>query len=220
MIFHFVKRDFISHRLPWAILILFTIFSLMFFSYNHLIYIGLLYAYLLFAMTPMTEMTGAKWRSQHVMSRSYLLALPVERKTLFWFTQFRALIFFMPLIIFCYILPTFLPEAHRIYINFVPKNFPIGIYHVLVLVMVVWLLNCMMSLPLGFEKVWTYPTQQKRLRAYIVMIGVFLFELFLIILSCSETYLYASHPFFPLIVTSAVAFVRFYLTRRSWLTSL
>jgi hypothetical protein len=220
MIFHFVKRDFISHRLPWVVLILFTFFSLLFFSYNHLIYMGLLYAYLLFAMTPMSELTGAKWRSQHVMSRSYLLALPVERKTLFWYTQWRALIFFTPLIALAYILPTFLPEARRVYINFVPRDFPLGIYHVLVLVMVVWMLNSMISLPLSFEKVWGYPTQQKRMMAYVRMIGVFLFELGLIILSCSETYLYASRPFFPLLVTSLVTFVRFYFTRRSWLNSL
>jgi hypothetical protein len=220
MIYHFIKRDFISHRLPWAILVMGTFFSLMFFSYNHLIYLGLLYAYLLFAMSPMGEMTGAKWRSQHVMSRSYLLALPVDRKALFAVTQWRALIFFTPLIALAFILPTFLPEAQRIYINFIPKNFPFGIYHVLVILMVVWLLNSMMNLPLGFERVWAYPTQQKRMIAYARMIGVFLFELFLIILSCMETYLYGSKPIFPLVVTGFVAFIRFYLTRRSWLTSL
>jgi hypothetical protein len=220
MIFHFIKRDFVSQRLPWAVLALSTLLSLRLFPSSHLIYMGLLYAYLLFAMTPMSEMTGAKWRSQHVMSRSYLLALPVERKKLFWFTQARALVFFLPLIALAYILPTFLPEAHRIFVNFVPKDSSLGIYHVLVLLMVVWMLNSMISLPLGFEKVWGYPTQARRILAYVRMIGVFLFELFLIILSCSETYFYASKPVFPLVVTLFVAFARFYLARRSWLTSL
>ncbi len=220
MIWHFIKRDFLSHTVAWAILAATTVFSLLFFSYNHLVYLGLLYVYLLFAMQPMGELTGAKWRSQHVMSRSYLLALPVERKKLFWFTQWRALVFFLPLIAFTYILPNYLPEAHRIYINFVPKDFPLGIYHVLILVMVVWLLNSMISMPLEAERVWTYQTQQRRMWAYVRMIGVFLFELFMIILSCSETYLYASHAIFPLVVTSIVAFIRFYLTRRSWLNSL
>jgi hypothetical protein len=220
MIWHFVKQDFISHRLPWAILALITIFSLAFFSYNHLVYIGLIYAYLLFAMTPMTELTGAKWRSQHVMSRSYMLALPVDRKELFWTTQWRGLIFFLPLIAMAFILPTFLPEAHRIYINFVPKTFPLGVYHVLILVMVVWLLNCMIAIPLSFERISAIQTQQGRLWAYVRIIGVFLFELFLIILSCSETYLYASRPTFPLIVAGILALIRFFLTRRNWLTSL
>src|SRR5258708_7178466 len=52
MIFHFMKRDFISHRLPWAILVLFTMASLLLFRSSHLIYMALLYAYLLFAITP------------------------------------------------------------------------------------------------------------------------------------------------------------------------
>ncbi|HEY5038240.1 MAG TPA: hypothetical protein VIJ93_04125 [bacterium] len=220
MILHFIKRDFISHRLPWIVLGLLTFLSVKLFASSHLIYMGLLYAYLLFAMTPMGEMTGAKWRSQHVMSRSYLLALPVERKKLFWITQARALVFFLPLIALAYILPTFLPEAQRLYVNFVPKHFPFGLYHLLVLLMVVWLLNTMISLPLGFEKVWGYPTQRGRMLAYVRLIGVFLFELFLIILSCSETYFYASKPVFPLAVTAFLAFERFYLARRSWLTSL
>ncbi len=220
MIFHFMKRDFVSHRLPWFILALFTAASLLLFRSSHLIYMALLYSYLLFAMTPMAELTGAKWRSQHVMSRSYLLALPVERKRLFWFTQWRAMVFFLPMIALSYILPTFLPEAHRIYVNFMPKDFPFGLYHILVILMVVWMLNSMISLPLGFEKVWSYPSQQRRMLAYIKLIGAFLFELGLIILSCSETFFYASKPIFPLVVTGFVAFVRFYLTRRSWLNSL
>ena len=220
MIFHFIKRDFISHRLPWTVLALMTFLSVRLFASSHLIYMGLLYAYLLFAVTPMSEMTGAKWRSQHVMSRSYLLALPVKRKKLFWFTQARALVFFLPLIALVYILPTFLPEARHIYVNFVPKDFSFGIYHVLVLLMVVWMLNSMISLPLGFEKVWGYSTQGRRILAYVLIIGVFLFELLLIILSCSETFFYASKPIFPLVVTGFVAFARFYMARRSWLNSL
>jgi len=220
MILHFIKRDFLTHRLPWAILALGTLVSLKLFPSSHLLYLGLVYSYLLFAITPMSELTGAKWRSQHVMSRSYLLALPVERKKLFWLTQARALVFFLPLIALAYILPTFLPEAQRVYVNFVPKGASLGVYHVLVLLMVGWMLNSMISLPLGFERVWGYSNQRQRMMAYVLIIGAFLFELFLIILSCSETFFYASKPIFPLVVTGFVAFVRFYLARRSWLTSL
>ena len=220
MILHFIKRDFLTHRLPWAILALGTLVSLRLFPSSHLLYLGLVYSYLLFAITPMSELTGAKWRSQHVMSRSYLLALPVERKKLFWLTQARALVFFLPLIALAYILPTFLPEAQRVYVNFVPKGASLGVYHVLVLLMVGWMLNSMISLPLGFERVWGYSNQRQRLTAYVLIIGAFLLELFLIILSCSETFFYASKPIFPLVVTGFVAFVRFYLARRSWLNSL
>ena len=37
MIFHFIKRDFISHLLPWAVLALLTLLSLRLLASSHLI---------------------------------------------------------------------------------------------------------------------------------------------------------------------------------------
>ena len=101
MTLHFLKRDFIDFRLEWVILLIVTTLAVVV-SYTpaaRFSWIGLLYAYGIFAIAPLPEILGSVWRTQHHLSRHYLLSLPVPHKKLFLIQQIRLLTFCLPLMI-------------------------------------------------------------------------------------------------------------------------
>lgn len=96
MILHFLARDLKSHRLHWLLIALVTLVGLPFASSSSGATLLLGYAYFFFALTPMNQLMGFTWRSQHVMSRNYLLSLPLSRDRLYAIIQIRAGVFWLP----------------------------------------------------------------------------------------------------------------------------
>lgn len=226
MIFHFIKRDFGTHKFHWVILVVFTILALFVqMSCRSIFPLFLLlgYGYLLFGMVPLSNLTGSAWRSQHVMSRNYLLSLPVNRKRLFLLTQFRALVFFTPFVLWAFITPLFVSKPVTLENYFPVENplpiYPFAVYPLMVIATVAWLFNSMITLALSYERVSTYLTQQQRTIEHLKIMGVFLTESALIAFSFLSTILYTVSPFLPLILISLVAVLRFILTRKRWLGS-
>lgn len=99
MIRHFLRRDFLDFRLGWIIVAIITGLGLGTFAVSaHTASLaGLFYAYFIFALLPIGHIQGSLWRTQHQMSRHYLLSLPVSHKRLFVVQQIRLVVFWLPL---------------------------------------------------------------------------------------------------------------------------
>jgi hypothetical protein len=90
MIRHFLRRDFRDCRLYWASLLLITVASL----FAGVIGLTILFwVYFMFPSMAQGYILGSPWRTQHQMSRHYLLALPISHKKLFVIQQARMLVF-------------------------------------------------------------------------------------------------------------------------------
>lgn len=105
---HFLKRDFLDHRLGWAIVLAVTIAwavayrtDLLTFGSWHM----LLIIYFFFSIAPEKEILGSVWRTQHLMSRHYLLSLPLPHRKLFALQHVRILAFWLPLLLFAGLAP-------------------------------------------------------------------------------------------------------------------
>lgn len=217
MIRHFLLRDFRTYRMFWIILAILTgcavVAMLLSSSLIPLLLLG--YAYLLFGLLPLQSLTGVRFRSQHIMSRNYLLSLPVKREYLFLIIQFRNLIFWVPLILLLLSVP-FLPLGDDSPFG-VPKNW-YGLYCIGVLSCLVWMTNGSIQAQLSIEKIMAYVTQKKRALAWLKTLGVYLVEVLLLI-ALSAGFLSLGTFYDVIFVTLAVglAWTRFYFARKSWL---
>jgi hypothetical protein len=98
---HFLKRDFLDFRLYWIILGIITAFYIFTYGVVRHSWLGLewlFWAYFMFAIIPVNYILGSVWRTQHQLSRHYLLALPINHKRLFALQHLRILIFWFPLL--------------------------------------------------------------------------------------------------------------------------
>jgi hypothetical protein len=105
MIFHFVKRDFLDFLHWWVLLLAVTVlltglpYVLGKQAFLPATMVALFWLYFMFAALPEAMILGSVWRSQHLLSRHYLLSLPLPHKTLFRGLQFRMLVFWLPLLL-------------------------------------------------------------------------------------------------------------------------
>jgi len=217
MIRHFLLRDFRTYRLSWIILAILTgcavAVSFLSASFFPLFLVG--YAYFLCGFTSILSLTGVRFRSQHLMSRNYLLALPVNRKYLFLIIQFRGLIFWGPLILLLLSVP-FLPLGDAFPFA-VSKNW-YGLYGIGVLSCFVWMTNSFIQSQLSSERITAYVTQKKRALAWLKWFGVYLGE-FLLLGALAAGFLALGTVYDVIFValTIGLAATRFYFARKSWI---
>jgi len=217
MIKHFLLRDFKTYRVFWIVLALLTgcAVAAMLLSSSLLPLLLLGYAYLLFGLLPLQSLTGVRARSQHVMSRNYLLSLPVRRKYMFLIAQFRNLIFWGPLIVLVLSVPL-LPFGDESPFR-KSKNW-YGLYCIGVLSGMLWMTNSAIQGQLSIEKILTYVTQKKRVLAWLKLFAVHFGEFWLLgALSVGFLLLGTIYDVIFVAFSVGLAGTRFYLARKSWL---
>ena len=218
MITHFLYRDFITHRFHWLLLILFSFFVLPSIVAAKGMFYLLIYVYSLFAVTPIYHLTGVTFRSQHIMSRNYILSLPVKRKKLFLITQLRAFIFWIPFLLVVCLFPWI--NQRLFLISTEVPLFNSLLFYPTVLSGVFWGINSIVMMQLSTEKISTFVTSQERAKAWIVLIAIYVLES-AIVLSCfflpALTPIYI-HPLLGFIIVSLFGMLRFFWCRTRWLS--
>ena len=154
MILHFLRRDFRDCQLYWAILLFITIAALV----SGAIGLPVLFsAYFMFPSMAQNYILGSPWRTQHQMSRHYLLALPISHRRLFVIQQVRMLVFWLPLLVLMSCLSFTMPKSGLI-------GF---FYYFGLLVSVALFMHSQIWSALEMERISTYLPKGQRLWAYI-----------------------------------------------------
>ncbi len=213
MIFHFIQRDFVTHRLSWLMLILLTVlfFPARIFDIDMLGALG--YFYFIFPMVTLQQIAGVNWRSQHIMSRNYLLSLPISRKKMFNMVMIRALIFCIPAFVFCLIAPSYWEKIYEFFII----SSELYSMTLIVLFGFIWFVALAISMQIGIERITTYLTLQQRMWAWIKYFGVYILET-LAFLSVIILLAELTPVWFPIVGAGLFARVRFVLARQLWLS--
>ncbi len=219
MIIHFIKRDFVSHKFYWAVLGIATVGAVPCMFISEAFFMALFYAYVLFSLIPINSLTGVTWRSQHIMSRNYILALPVERNRLFLMIQYRALVYWIPLVILALAAPVIVP-SFKDTVDCYP------VYVLMIFPCIFWFINSMISMQLSGEKINSYLTHQKRLMEWGIIMAVFFIEVGIMLISVfgllgvpfvCEYLGDAGSKVLPLIAVTGLAVNRFFSSKKRWL---
>ena len=214
MIYHFLKRDFLSNKINWVINIVVTLVCLIASAFNPQILFILGACFLFFAIIPLQSLTGAAWRSQHVMSRNYLLSLPVPRKKMFFIVQMRAMVFAIPIIIFTLVMP-FYSDFFNSVISFSLAIYPLFV--AMVFLSIVWMIYSAIYSNLIFEKITSYLTKIDRTKAWTLSMTVFFGELAIVTWCFFKTGDTWYSALVGLIAVGSVTYYRFQKTCQSWL---
>ncbi len=184
MIRHFLKRDFRDYQLYWVLVFAVAfVFGLLYQATGILLYLYLaVYTCVFLAFLPVNYLTGVTWRAQHIMSRNYLLALPIGRKHLFHIVLLRILVFWTPL----WALLFYLPVALN-------RNLPYRLTHpvayvLLVLIGSFWLINAIIAMQLRYEEIIRYMHVRQRIAAWSRMLTGALVESLLMALALFSLY--------------------------------
>jgi hypothetical protein len=173
MTVHFLKRDFLDFSHWWSLLTVLTILCL---GLPYILWhdaspgiLALFYSYVMFGIMPQATMLGSLWRNQHLLSRHYLLSLPLAHRQLFRILELRLLVFWLPLLFLAgSMLFTLLPSH-----DFSPSEVKIStIYLVGLLVSVGLLVHDGIWGALEMERISGYLAKGYRVRAYLRLYAV------------------------------------------------
>lgn len=212
MISHFLIRDLNTHRLSWLVLILISLllFPATWMGVDFLALLG--YLYFLFPMIVLQQISGVNWRSQNIMSRNYLMALPIPRQVMFRWVVIRALVFCIPAFLFSVFAPVYWEQVY----DFLMISSFMYIYIPIVFSLFVWFICIAISMQLGIERITTYLTLQERMWEWTKYFIIHILEAMVVVTNCiflAEI----TPPWFPLIGALVIARVRYGLTRKLWL---
>jgi hypothetical protein len=218
MVTHFIKQDFKSNSLAWIIVGILTLgagLSIVFWPWlwgAAVMILGYLYFFL--GLTPLQGITGAKFRSQHVMSRNYLLSLPVNRRRQFAIIQLRALIYWIPLIVLVSALPF---VSFREGFKRIRQSNPL-LYFVLIMSSVLWIINRIISIQITTERITSYQTKRQRFIRWIGDISLFVVEIAIVNFSWFGFIMLGGlGDFVVVMVVVGLAFWRYNSARQGWL---
>lgn len=214
MIYHFLHRDFLSNKINWVINLIIVLVCCIGAVFHPAILFILGVVLLFFAVIPLQSLTGAAWRSQHVMSRNYLLSLPVPRRKMFFIVQMRALVFALPIIIYALLMPFYSPFFASVVL---PASSNYAVYFLMLILSVAWMINSAIYSNLIFEKITSYLTKIERTKSWTVSMGIFFTELALVISSFVQSGEGIIWMLVSLVVVMAIAAYRFRSTQRAWL---
>ena len=218
MILHFIKRDFNTHRLAWAIVGLATLLGLSLAAVFGIAVLGLLfYAYFFLGIIPMCSLVGSNWRTQHVMSRNYMLSLPVKRSRLFLIIQVRALVYWLPSIVLAMVL---LPFAQAEMESLLEELSVVDFFVFLLFLLfsVIWFINMSIKMQISFERITSYLTQKQRVVKSIGSMVIFVGSMFVI--GFSFVGLCALGMWWDILVLTLVAMLSFFFfssARDAWM---
>lgn len=159
MIVHFLRRDFRDYLLYWVILVILTVIAL---PAGPTGLAALFWVYFMFPSMAEGYIFGSAWRTQHQLSRHYLLALPISHKRLFMIQQVRILVYWLPLLILASCLPFTLLSSLQVG----------PFYYFALLVSIVFNFHSHLWSALEMESISTYLPKGYRLWAYIKCFGV------------------------------------------------
>lgn len=169
--------------------------------------------YLLFAMAPMNGIAGVTWRSQQIMSRNYLLALPVPRKQMFMLIQIRALVFWAPLFAFF----TLIPIWQESRLEWTPARYTCTVLTLSGLAF--WCINMMISAQLNWERIATFLNQSQRFKAWVTVTAVLLLECQIAVIAFLLAISQRLGFFLPVVAVGILAGIRYWLNERRWTAS-
>jgi hypothetical protein len=175
--------------------------------------------YLTFAVMPAQQMVGAKFRSQHVMSRNYLLSLPIHRQTNFIYVMLRMLIYMLPLMILVFFIPKF-----EFMLWIFPANYLINNWHLFFLIPLgcVWFSCQQLHSVLAWETISSHLTSMQRFMAWVTVLFFYFLEFIVMaaLVWCSSMPAYRGwsiSPWVAVLLALAVCSFRVYQTRQHWL---
>lgn len=214
MIYHFLHRDFLSNKINWMINLIVILVCCISAAFHPAILFILGVVLLFFAIIPLQSLTGAAWRSQHVMSRNYLLSLPVPRRKMFFIVQMRALVFAVPVIVYALVMPFYSPFFASVVLTG-SSNY--AVYFLMLVSAVVWMINSAIYSNLIFEKITSYLTKMERTKSWITNMSIFFAELGLVIWSFVKSGESLLWLLLGLTVAVAITAYRFRRTQNAWL---
>lgn len=169
MIRHFIKRDFQDFLLGWMIIGILTVVAAalgLLTSSLELVIFVLGYVYFMFASWPAAQIIGSVWRTQHQMSRYYLLSLPVSHRKLFFIQQMRLAICWIPFIAWA----SLLPFITRVGVGLTWDRW--GLYYSALCITVATIIHVIIWTSLIMERIASYLPRGKRILAYLKLLVV------------------------------------------------
>lgn len=214
MIYHFLHRDFLSNKINWIINFIIIFVCCISAAFHPAILFILGVVLLFFAVIPLQSLTGAAWRSQHVMSRNYLLSLPVPRSKMFFIVQMRALVFAIPVIIYALAMPFYSDFFASVVLT---ASSHYIVYFLMLISAVVWMINSAIYSNLIFEKITSYLTKLERTKSWTINMGIFFTELAIVIWGFVQSGEGLIWMLLSLIALVVIAANRFKRTQKAWL---
>jgi hypothetical protein len=211
MIWHFVKRDFKSDRTLWVFLALVIVIGSLSALGNPESYGLAPYFSFLFALTGSNKIVGTQFRSQHQMSRNYILSLPASRERLFWISNVRFLVYATPFLITSLAAPLFNP---KLYVE--PLRF--WVFYFALIAVTVWNFNLLNKIQIRLERRSTFPKSSDRFFAALRLWIPFVIEVVIVVLSMSALLISRLWYFpFALMITFSGATWCYISTRKKWI---
>lgn len=216
MITHFIFRDLKSNRIYWLITLIVTLLAIPAVYFHGDALLLLFYPYFFMSISPLAGLIGSRWRAQHVMSRHYLLSLPVSRIKLFRIIQLRAFVFQIPL----YLLLT--------YVIFTDSECTLRFNQLQLLSILLgsliagnWFINLAVDNAIAYEAIGSHQVPVKRIKLWIALFARMLIEIliiggtvYLLQSSGANAVIYAT-----LAVSSVIAVVRYKSAQLAWIRS-
>lgn len=177
MILHFLRADFVTFRIYWVFLLIAEMvihFGAALGLSDGVTTAASAYVCFLFGLLPLAHIIGSRYRTQHYMSRTYLLSLPIRREKLFQLLQVRSLVYWFPMIgelIFSTITPGNSAErTSRSIVSFIALLF-------LGLCGLVWFINNQIRTHLYVESISSYLKMNQRMYSWFRLIMTSLLEI-------------------------------------------
>jgi hypothetical protein len=209
MIFHFMKQDFKSNTYTWIAILLGAIVTL--FIRNEFAdaveyYVGMSF---LFALIVPAQFTGVPYRNQHVMSRNYLLSLPIKRTRLHDMIVLRSFIYFIPLLVAITVFPLnspkFLLALHSLPLTTIE-------YGLMVVVFAAWINSGMIIGQLLNEKIRKLTNRNRRIGFLLLYVIAICFDLAVLTGSIA-----VAHSFLlPVSIMIVAIAIKYTLGRMMW----
>ena len=183
MLIHWLKWDFRIHRVQWVIFLLLEFLAYFLESGMERFEIMVALA-IIYSVLPAAKLFGTRGRSQHVMSRSYLLSLPEPRFRTYLTLILRMQIFAIPQMILLFVLPGsgLLRKSPGLEVWLHPVYF-----RLILLPGMIWLVAFQLRTQLAQERISTYLKVTERFFAWAIQISGSIAEFLLVLLLAALT---------------------------------
>lgn len=220
MIQHFILRDIKDFAFHWTILAICLIIAIITYFVTPkeiagAIPFALAYGCFFFAFIPMGHIIGSAWRSQHMLSRSYLLSLPVPRITCFNINILRSFVFWIPFVLCAFLIPHFSYRSSygKYYFNVFAGFYPLGV------LLGIFAYQCTMFVTvIHHEEIMRLVSREERFFAWIknmawTFLGVGMYFCVIRIAKTDSN----AHAMLYLGIETFVAFLSYFVARKKWI---
>jgi len=219
---HFIKRDFADHQSGWISLLGVFLFAVAFqelflsneFQMWPLILAG--YAAGLFALVAIGKISGTILRSQHLMSRNYMLSLPINREKMFFLMQIRILVFWIPLLLIAWSAPLYSTTVVDL-IKHADPFFPF-VYGPSVFFLIIWFLNSTLAAQVRAQRAASRITTAFNPLKFLLIFILGMAEVGIVAGSgFGLTLLFSGGSVIGLIIVLGFAIFRYFSARTQWI---